>query len=52
MKICATIQHKEDSFEIERPTDSNVSLTTGSENINLNINRDNLDLESRSQYER
>ena len=39
-----TDSSKEDTLRNRKPTQSNVSLTTGSENINLNINRDNLDL--------
>ena len=36
--------NREDSLRQRRPTDSNASLTIGKENINLNINRDNLEL--------
>ena len=39
-----TSSSREDTLKGRAPTNSNVSLTTGSENINLNINRDNLDI--------
>ena len=39
-----TNSSREDTLKGRAPTDSNVTLTTGSENININVNRDNLDL--------
>lgn len=40
-----TNSSREDTLRGRRPTDSNVSLTTGSENININVNRDNLTID-------